>query len=74
MIALLAIVVLVPLVGCCLTLYLLGFRLGGTSTLEELTRVRTEAAQASRQIESLTRQALTAMLDEARRQRGDSRA
>ncbi len=66
----LALAAAVLLLGLLATIYLLGFRLGGTSTLEELTRVRVEAAQARRQMEVLTRQAFTAMLDEARRSPG----
>lgn len=66
----LALAAAVLLLGLLATLYLLGFRLGGTSTLEELTRVRVEAAQARRQMEVLTRQAFAAMLDGARRPPG----
>lgn len=49
--------------------YLLGFRLGGTSWLSELTRVRAEAAQAERQLHDLTRQAFVAMAEEVERRR-----
>lgn len=55
------------LAGLLATVYLLGFRLGGTSTLEALNRVRLEAELARRQMEMLTRQAFVALLDEARR-------
>lgn len=45
--------------------YLLGFRLGGQNAQEELLRVRLEAAAAERRLHELTRQAFTAMTEEA---------
>ncbi len=69
MIVLLALAVVMLLVGLLAATYLLGFQLGGSSTLEELTRVRAEAIQASRRMHDLTQQAVVAMLDEAERQR-----
>jgi flagellar basal body-associated protein FliL len=66
----LLVVIIVLLVGLTAATYLLGFKLGGESSLEQLTQVRAEAAQARRQMDVLTRQAFVAMLDEARRQQG----
>lgn len=47
--------------------YLLGFRLGGEHAQKELLRVRLEAAAAERRLHELTRQAFTAMAEEAQR-------
>jgi hypothetical protein len=56
--------------GCLAgTLFLLGFRLGGDRWLEEISRVRLEAAQAERQLHDLTRQAFATMVDEVERRR-----
>lgn len=68
MIALVAIV-LVLVVSLAGAAYLLGFQLGGQSSLEERTRMRIEAQHAARQMETVTRRAITAMLDEAQRRR-----
>lgn len=50
-------------------MFLLGFRLGGDHWLSELARVRMEAAQAERQLHTLTREAFVAMADEAQGRR-----
>lgn len=50
--------------------YLLGFQLGGTSWIGELGRVRTQAADARRQLHDLTRQAFVAMAEEVERRQG----
>jgi hypothetical protein len=65
----LLVVVLVLVTLLAVASYLLGFRLGGAHWQQELMRVRLEASQASRQMHELTRQAFTAMAEEADRQR-----
>jgi hypothetical protein len=50
-------------------MFLFGFRLGGNHWLSELARVRMEAAQAERQLHTLTREAFAAMAEEAQRRR-----
>lgn len=50
-------------------IYLLGFRLGSQSWICELQRVRTEAADAERQLHDLTRSAFIAMAEAAERRR-----
>lgn len=55
--------------GLVAVTYLLGFQLGGSSMLEELTRLRADAVHTARQMDTITRQAITAMLDEAQRRR-----
>jgi hypothetical protein len=64
-----ALVIVLAITGLLLMMvvYLLGFRLGGDHGLGELHRVRMEAAQAERQLHSLTRQAFVAMAEEAQR-------
>lgn len=50
-------------------MFLLGFRLGGEHWQQQLMRVRMEAAQASRHMHDLTRQAFVAMAEEVQRRR-----
>jgi hypothetical protein len=45
--------------------FLLGFRLGGESSLSELTRIRAQASEAAREMHELTRAAFVAMAEEA---------
>ncbi len=58
------------LAALVVSVFLLGFRLGGDHWAEELTRVRLTAAQAERRVHDLTRQAFVAMAEEAERRRG----
>lgn len=70
---LLTVVLILALLGLSFMNFLLGFRLGGDHWQRELMRVRLEAAQASRQMGDLTRQAFVTMTEEAHRLRGRSR-
>lgn len=67
---LLAVIVLLLALALGLA-FLLGFRLGGQTWLDELTRVKQEAAEAERQLYRLTQQAFVAMATEAERQVND---
>jgi uncharacterized membrane protein YciS (DUF1049 family) len=58
-------VFVLALVVLVLTVFLLGFRLGGDHWQAELTRVRLEAVRAERQLHDLTRQAFVAMAERA---------
>jgi hypothetical protein len=49
--------------------YLLGFRVGGQHWQSRLDEVRTESAEASRQMHNLTREAFVAMADYALQRR-----
>ena len=68
MIALTVIIVLLVLLLMGTT-YLLGFRLGGSETQTEISRVRADASEAARQMNELTQAALLAMAEESERQR-----
>ena len=68
---LLFLLLLVLTAGLIVTLYLLGFQLGGSSWQSEAARVRHEAALAERQLHELTRRAFVAMAEEAERRRRD---
>lgn len=63
---LLVLMLLVLLAGVT---YLLGFRLGGSHWQQELGRVRSESAQAGRDMHQLTRAAFVAMAEEAAKHR-----
>jgi hypothetical protein len=54
------------------SLYLLGFRLGGRYWESRISEIRSESAEASRQMHDLTREAFVAMAEHAFRHRGDS--
>jgi hypothetical protein len=47
--------------------FLLGFRVGGSSMAEELAQVRTEAAEAQRRMRDLSRQAFVSIAEEMER-------
>ena len=52
-----------------LSLYLLGFRLGGRYWESRITEIRSESAEASRQMHDLTREAFVAMAEHGLRHR-----
>jgi len=54
--------------------YLLGFRLGCASWIAQAHRVRSQAAQAERELHDLTRTAFVAMAEEAERRRFGGRS
>jgi hypothetical protein len=56
---------ILALLALVLTVFLLGFRLGGDHWQAELARVRLEAAQAERQMHNLAREAFVAMAERA---------
>ncbi len=65
----LLIVIVVQLLGLALSFFLLGFKTGVSHWQNELLQVRAEAARASREMHSLTREAFIAIAEEAERRR-----
>jgi hypothetical protein len=59
------------LVLLLLSLYLLGFRLGGRYWELRIAQVRSESAEASRQMHDLTREAFVAMAEHALHRRDE---
>jgi hypothetical protein len=59
------VLLLVALAVLILTVFLLGFRLGGDHWQARLVQVRMEAARAEREMHDLTRQAFFAMAERA---------
>ena len=69
MMVVLAVVMIFVMVA---VVFLLGFCLGGDHTESEVARVQLEAAQASRQLHNLTRDAFVAMAEAAEQRRAAS--
>lgn len=65
------IIMLVAVLGIMVVaIFLLGFRLGGGHSQNELSRVRLESAQAQRRLHDLTREAFVAMAEQVESRRG----